>query len=60
MKTTIAKRAARKTPTLAELIVTVSKLTRDEQLSAYIVADLINTRRVRLEGDFRGRRVLVS
>ena len=47
-------------PTLAELISTVNELTRDEQLGAYIVADLINSRKVRLEGEFHGHRVLVD
>jgi hypothetical protein len=54
-------KTTRKTaPTLAELINAVNQLTRDEQLGAYIVADLINSRKVRLEGDFQGRRVIVS
>jgi hypothetical protein len=46
-------------PTLAELIATVTQLTRDERLSAYIVADMINSRQVRLEGSFHGRRVVI-
>ena len=46
--------------TLADLVATVSKLTQDERLSAYIVADMINTRQVRLEGEFRGRRVVIA
>ena len=54
-------KANRKTPpTLAELIATVNQLTHDEQLGAYIVADLINSRKVRLEGEFSGQRVVVS
>jgi hypothetical protein len=54
-------KATRKTaPTLAELITAVNQLTRDEQLGAYIVADLINSRKVRLEGEFSGQRVVVS
>ncbi len=56
-----AKKSTQKTPpTLAELISTVNELTRDEQLGAYIVADLINSRKVRLEGEFHGHRVLVD
>ena len=47
-------------PTLADLVATVTKLTRDERLSAYIVADLINSRQVRLEGEFQDRRVIIS
>ena len=46
--------------TLADLIATVSNLTQNEQLSAYIVADMINSRQVRLEGEFRDRRVVVA
>ncbi|HUK82435.1 MAG TPA: hypothetical protein VLZ12_07390 [Verrucomicrobiae bacterium] len=46
--------------TLADLIATVSNLTQNEQLSAYIVADMINSRQVRLEGEFRDRRVVVG
>ena len=47
-------------PTLADLVAAVTKLTRDERLSAYIVADMINSRQVRLEGEFQDRRVIVS
>ena len=62
---TVMTRNANKTvrkepPTLAELISTVNELTRDEQLGAYIVADLINSRKVRLEGEFQGRRVVIG
>jgi hypothetical protein len=46
-------------PTLAELIATVTQLTQDERLTAYIVADMINSRQVRLEGSFQGRRVVI-
>ena len=54
-------RPNRKTPpTLAELISAVNQLPHDEQLGAYIVADLINSRKVRLEGEFSGQRVVVS
>jgi hypothetical protein len=56
-----ATRTARKsTPTLAELISTVNRLTRDEQLGAYIVADLINSRKIRMEGRFHGHRVVIA
>jgi len=46
--------------TLADLIATVDNLTQNEQLSAYIVADMINSRQVRLEGEFRNHRVVVG
>jgi hypothetical protein len=60
MKRKEAKTPRENNPTLADLISTVNQLTRDEQLGAYIVADLINSRKVRLEGQFRGRRVVVN
>lgn len=60
MKRKTSKITRESPPTLAELIATVNQLTRDEQLGAYIVADLINSRKVRLEGEFQGRRVIVS
>jgi hypothetical protein len=60
MKQNGSKSTRKKAPTLAELISTVNELTRDEQLGAYIVADLINSRKVRLEGEFHGHRVLVD
>lgn len=47
------------TPTLADLIQTVSQLTHNEKLSAWIVADMINSRKIRLEGSFHGHRVVV-
>jgi hypothetical protein len=46
--------------TLADLVATVTRLTHDERLTAYIVADMINTHQIRLEGQFQGRRVVVS
>ncbi len=46
--------------TLADLVATVTKLTRNERLSAAIVADLINSRQVRLGGTFQNKRVLVA
>jgi len=60
MKRKTAKSTRGTNPTLADLIATVNELTRDEQLGAYIVADLINSRKVRLEGQFQGHRVIVS
>jgi hypothetical protein len=60
MKRNATKGSSKNPPTLADLIATVNQLTRDEQLGAYIVADLINSRKVRLEGQFRGQRVIVS
>ncbi|HUI07815.1 MAG TPA: hypothetical protein VL486_12505 [Verrucomicrobiae bacterium] len=59
MKRNAAKAERKEPPTLGELISTVNQLTRDEQLGAYIVADLINSRKVRLEGEFEGRRVVI-
>ena len=46
-------------PTLQDLVAAVYSVAQDDQLSATIVADLINSGRVRLNGDFRGRRVVV-
>ena len=46
--------------TLAELVAIVSRLTQDDRLTAYIVADLINSQQVSLEGQFQGRRVVVA
>jgi hypothetical protein len=60
MKRKATKNTSETPPTLAELIATVNQITHDEQLGAYIVADLINSRKVRLEGQFHGRRVVVS
>jgi hypothetical protein len=60
MKRNATRPARREPPTLGELIATVNQLTRDEQLGAYIVADLINSRKVRLEGEFQGRRVVFN
>jgi hypothetical protein len=60
MKQNGTKSTRKSPPTLAELISTVNELTRDEQLGAYIVADLINSRKVRLEGEFRGHDVVIE
>lgn len=60
MKRNATKAIRESAPTLADLISTVNQLTRDEQLGAYIVADLINSRKVRLEGEFQGRRVVIA
>jgi hypothetical protein len=60
MKTNRLKSRIQKQPTLAELILTVSQITRNEELSALIVADMINSQQVRLGGEFQGRRVVVS
>jgi hypothetical protein len=46
--------------TLAELVAIVDKITHDDRLTAYIVADLINTNQVSFEGQFQGRRVVVA
>jgi len=45
---------------LAELIAAVSELTANERLSALIVADMINSGKVRLGGQYRGRRVVIA
>ena len=61
MKTNTPKsRRVRKPQTLADLIAAVSELTHNEKLSAYIVADMINSRQVRLTGDLNHRRVVVA
>jgi hypothetical protein len=60
MKKNAPKRAAHRTQTLAELVETVVQLTHNERLGAYIVADMINSRLVRLEGKFQGRRVVIG
>jgi hypothetical protein len=60
MKRNATKTSHKEPPTLGELISTVNELTRDEQLGSFIVADLINSRKVRLEGEFQGRRVVFS
>ena len=46
--------------TLGDLVATVDELTDNKRLNAAIVADLINRRRVRLEGCFHGKRVTVG
>ena len=60
MKIMPNKSRYRRSPTLAELVSTVTKLTHNERLSAFVVADLINTGRVRLGGRFQGRRVMIG
>ena len=47
-------------PTLADLISTVSQITQNERLSALIVADMINRKKVKLEGEYSGRNVIVN
>jgi hypothetical protein len=47
-------------PTLADLVSTVSQITKNERLSALIVADMINRKQVKLEGDYRDQRVIVN
>lgn len=60
MKTNRSKPNGQRQVTLAELIATVNQMTHNDRLSAVIVADLINSQRVRLEGRYHGRRVLIS
>jgi hypothetical protein len=60
MRTSRFKARNGRVHTLAELVSIVSKITHNDRLSALIVADLINSRQVRLEGRFHGRRVVVA
>ncbi len=60
MKRNATKMARGSRPTLADLISTVNELTHNQRLSAFIVADLINSRQVKLEGAYHGRRVVVG
>jgi hypothetical protein len=60
MKRNITKLHSAGRPTLGDLIVTINELTHNQRLSALIVADMINSRQVRLEGNFHGRRVVVA
>lgn len=60
MKRTGNKPCRARRATLAELVAIVNNLTHNEQLTAYIVADMINSHRVSLEGQFQGRRVVVA
>lgn len=60
MKRNGTKPARARRATLAELVAIVNKLTGNERLTAYIVADMINSHQVNLEGRFHGRRVVVA
>ena len=55
----IASKARTASPTLQDLVAAVYSVAQDDQLSATVVADLINRGRVRLHGDFRGKRVVI-
>jgi hypothetical protein len=46
-------------PTLQDLVAAVYSVAQDDQLSATVVADMINSGRVRLHGDFKGKKVVV-
>ena len=46
-------------PTLQDLVAAVYSVAQDDQISAAVVAGLINSGRVRLHGDFKGKRVLI-
>jgi hypothetical protein len=59
MKATIRRHARHSARTLAELITTVSGLAHNQHLGAYIVADMINSRVVRVDGAFHGKRVVI-
>ena len=60
MKTNHAQPIGHRPPTLADLIATVSNLTRNQRLAALVVADLINSGKVRIEGQFQNRQVVVG
>jgi hypothetical protein len=60
MKRTGLKPCRARRATLAELVAIVSKITQDDRLTAYIVADMINTHQVSLGGQFQGQRVVVA
>src|ERR1041384_7763712 len=45
--------------TLRDLCAAVYSVAQDDQISANVVAGLINSGRVRLHGDFKGKRVVV-
>ena len=59
MKATMRRHARYTAHTLAELITMVNQITHNEHLGAYIVADMINSRVVRVDGAFHGKRVVV-
>ena len=60
MKNNGTKLQSHSTATLAHLVATVSELTHNDELTALIVADMINSRLVKLNGDFQGKRVVVE
>ena len=60
MKTNHVQPLGYRPPTLADLIATVSKLTRNQRLAALVVADMINSGKVRIEGQFQNRQVVVG
>ena len=59
MKTSIRGHARHNMHTLAELITTVSQLAHNQHLGAYIVADMINSRLVKVDGAFHGKRIVI-
>lgn len=46
-------------PTLQDLVAAVYSVAQDEHLGAAMVAGLINSGKVRLHGDFKGKRVQI-
>jgi hypothetical protein len=58
-RTKAASKIQTASPTLQDLVAAVYSVADNEKLSAVVVADLINSGRVRLHGDFRNRRVVV-
>jgi hypothetical protein len=59
MKQNRSKMGRHQRQTLADLVATVFQIAHNERLGACVVADMINTRKVRLEGRRRGWRVRV-
>ncbi len=55
----LTARVKTSTPTLLDLVTAVNSVAHHDQLCATVVADLINTRRVRLHGHYKGKRVVV-
>ncbi len=58
-RTKIATKGQPAPATLRDLCAAVYSVSHDDQISANVVAGLINSGRVRLQGDFKGKRVVV-
>lgn len=59
MKTNGSRLNGQHYPTLGDLIAAIDEFTHNTRLNAAIVADLVNRKRVRLEGLFKGKRVQI-